>query len=89
MPLDGVDLDEMVSRTDGYVGADLEMICREAGLAAYREDREAAKVTMAHFLKALSEVPPSVSQAQFDFYDGYGRDAKKRRTSWDKTPFYG
>lgn len=38
MPVAGdVDIDELAARTEGYTGADIEMICREAGMLALRE----------------------------------------------------
>ncbi len=89
MPIKGVDLDALAGMTDGYVGADLAMVCREAGLIAYREDKEATEVTMSHFERAVAAVPPSVDPASFEFYEKVGNDAKKRRTSWDRMPFYG
>ena len=89
MPLDGVDLGWLASVTDGFVGADLAALCREAGLCAYREDRNADRVTAAHFAKALERVGPSVDEALFESYQKMGRDIKKRRTSWDTIPFYG
>ncbi len=89
MPLDGVDLKEIASRTDGYVGADLAALCREAGLMAYREDHDSDKVTMYHFEQTLKKVGPSVDKNLFDNYDKMSRDIKKRRTTWDNVPFYG
>ncbi len=89
MPLDGVDLGWLASVTDGYVGADLAALCREAGLCAYREDRDAERITTAHFVRALERVGPSVDEALFENYRKMGRDIKKRRTSWDTIPFYG
>ncbi len=70
---DDVDLDALARRTNGYVGADLEALCREASMAASREfinsvTREEidesvgnVRVTMAHFEQALDEVVPSVT----------------------------
>ena len=89
MPLKGVDLSWLAASTDGYVGADLAALCREAALCAYREDRDAEHVTPEHFVKALERVAPSVDQATFDSYQKMGRDIKKRRTGWDTVPFYG
>ena len=37
MPLMNIDLLDLAEKTDGYVGADLAGLCREAGLTAYRE----------------------------------------------------
>ncbi len=89
MPLDGVDLDWLVSVTDGFVGADLAALCREAGLCAYREDRSADKVGARHFSEALRKVGPSVDGATFEMYESMGRNIKKRRPNWDNVPFYG
>ena len=50
MPLDSdVSLDEMADKTEGYTGADLEAICREAGMYSLRENIEASKVSKKHF----------------------------------------
>jgi SpoVK/Ycf46/Vps4 family AAA+-type ATPase len=37
MPLKGVDITSLSRRTEGYSGADLEALCREAGINAIRE----------------------------------------------------
>ena len=55
---DDVDLDDLAGRTDSYVGADIEALCREAATAAVREHVAAGadpesipsiEVTMDHF----------------------------------------
>ena len=89
MPLKDVDLSELASMTDGYVGADLAALCREAGLAAYRQDKDSEYVTMDHFREALKKVFPSVDKNMFESYNKIGKDIKKRRTTWDNVPFYG
>ena len=89
MPLDGVNLDAVARSTDGYTGADLASVCREAGLAAYREDPGAAKVCQRHFDVALGLVMPSVTKEVMDGYEDAGRRIRRRRTGWDSVPFYG
>ncbi len=89
MPLQDVDLHEIASRTDGYVGADLAALCREAGLTAYREDHDSDRILMRHFESALDRIPPSVDENTFRNYDKMGKDINKRRTTWDNVPFYG
>ncbi|MGB9932262.1 CDC48 family AAA ATPase [Haloarcula amylolytica] len=78
---DGVDIDELARRTDGYVGADIEAVAREASMAATREfinsvDPEDigdsvsnVRVTMDHFEHALEEVGPSVTEETRERYD--------------------
>jgi proteasome regulatory subunit len=54
MKLEGVNLDEVVRLTEETTGADLQAICREAGMMAVR--REAYAVSRDDFLKAISKV---------------------------------
>ena len=89
MPLKDVDLKLVASATDGYVGADLAAVCREAGLAAYREDPDADSVQQRHFDLALSTIGPSVTQDMMESYENLGKSMRKRRTGWDNIPFYG
>jgi len=77
MPLGSdVDINAMAKRLEGYVGADIENLCREAALAALREDRAAGKVTAAHFEKALESVRPSTDPETVRFYESQSREMK-------------
>jgi transitional endoplasmic reticulum ATPase len=75
-----VDLRELARRTDGYAGADLEALVREAAMLALRESFEAQNVTMRHFEEALKKVPPSVSKIDNERYqkieENYLKQAK-------------
>ena len=84
MPLKGVDLDRLVEQTDGYVGADLENLCREAAMTALREDPEAVSVEQKHFEKALKVVKASVDKDAMKFYDNMGKALDKKRAGWDE-----
>jgi transitional endoplasmic reticulum ATPase len=78
---DDVDLDRLARKTEGYVGADIEAVAREASMAATREfinsvDPEDAvgsagnvRVTMDHFEHALEEVTASVDAETREQYD--------------------
>lgn len=75
MPLDeSVNLDELAQRTEGFVGADIESLCREAAILALRESMEAEKVKMEHFEKALSKARPSVDEETIKFYEAMGEE---------------
>ena len=52
--------------TEGFVGSDLESICREAGMLALRED--AAIVTRHHFEEAQKKVHPMMNERLRDYY---------------------
>ena len=67
MPLaQDVNLDNIAKKTDGYSGADLEALCREAGMEALRELPAVDKVTGKHFEKALGAKRPSEVQKKSD-----------------------
>lgn len=82
MPLaDDVDIEYLVKHTEGrYSGADIAEICREAGMNALREDINAKKVTMKHFLEALKNVTPSISKVDEIFYKNMQKKLKKEET---------
>jgi transitional endoplasmic reticulum ATPase len=61
MPLaEDVDLQELAKRTDGFVGADIEAVCREAVMLTLRESLESEKVDMKHFKEAMKKVKPKM-----------------------------
>jgi transitional endoplasmic reticulum ATPase len=78
---ENVDLDDLADRTGGYVGADVEALCREASMAASREfirqvdpddiDETVGNVRVSseHFEQALEEVGPSVTEEVRDRYE--------------------
>jgi len=69
MPLDkDVNVAELVEKTDGYVGADIESIAREAAIFALREDMKAKTIKMNHFEKALEKVKPSATKDVAEAY---------------------
>lgn len=59
MPLDkDVELRELANITDSYTGAEIENVCREAGMSAIRNKRDV--VTMEDFRRALREIKPAI-----------------------------
>ena len=52
--------------TEGFVGSDLESICREAGMLALRE--EATMVTLRHFEEAQKKVHPMMNERLREYY---------------------
>jgi transitional endoplasmic reticulum ATPase len=70
MPLGkDVDMQELAKLTKGYVGADLEALCRESAIIALREDRKARVVNKNHFEEALRSVRSSVTEDVIKYYD--------------------
>lgn len=78
---DNVDLDRLARRSDGYVGADIEAVSREASMIATREfignvdpedidgSVDNVRITMDHFEQAFEEVSASVTDEVRERYD--------------------
>jgi transitional endoplasmic reticulum ATPase len=58
----------LADRTEGYVGADIEGVCREAALIALRKDRNAKEVGKEDFEDALRKIKASVSLDSMEKY---------------------
>src|SRR5256886_16139634 len=85
MPLDGVDLEELEVDLDGYSGADIEGLCREAAMIALRETKHAKKVSMVHFQEAIKVVRPSIDADTIKFYEERSEErrvGKECRSRW-------
>ena len=62
MPIKDISLEHLAKTADGYVGADIEAVCREAAIFALRENINSKEITKKHFEKALEKVSPSVTK---------------------------
>jgi len=93
---DGIDLDDLATRTEGYVGADIEAICREASMAASREFINSVdpdevddsvgnvRITIEHFEQALEEIVPSVDAETEERYEEIERRFSRREPELDE-----
>ena len=69
MPLaKNINIPKLAEETEGYSGADLEALAREAGTIALRENINATEVTMKHVKEALETVRASLTKADVDAY---------------------
>jgi transitional endoplasmic reticulum ATPase len=76
-----VDLDDLAADMEGYVGADIEAVCREAAMNASRElitsvepedigsSVSNVRITREHFEQAMDEVNPSVTEETRQRYE--------------------
>ncbi len=76
-----VDLEEIARKTEGYSGADLELLVREATFLALREDIRAGEVAMRHFDEALKKVKPSITPDMLKFYETWLEKARQFTTA--------
>jgi transitional endoplasmic reticulum ATPase len=69
MPLDkDVNLGNLAKEAEGFSGADLEALVREAGMVALRESKEAKIVKKKHFEEAMKKVKPSITKSLIETY---------------------
>jgi transitional endoplasmic reticulum ATPase len=78
MPLKGVNLDTLAEKMEGYTGADIEGVVREAAILALRKNSKAKEVTMKHFDTALEQVSPSVTEDTVKYYAELGKKLRSR-----------
>ena len=65
MPLSkDVDIEKLAKSTEGYVGADIEAVCREAAMLALRDNLEANEITNDYFKQAIDKVKPGKTQEE-------------------------
>ncbi|CAI8156646.1 MAG: ATP-dependent zinc metalloprotease FtsH [Methanobacteriota archaeon] len=66
MPLSKFSLKDVMNNMDGFTGADIEAVCREAALIAMRAGKK--KVNKSHFEDAVSRVRPTVTPDMLEYY---------------------
>jgi transitional endoplasmic reticulum ATPase len=61
-------LKDIAKQTEGYTGADLEAVVREAAYFALRENINSNIVTKKNFEQALEKIKPSVTKSTIEIY---------------------
>ena len=88
MPLaEDVRLEEIAKQTEGYSGADLQALVREAGLHALRTGGDSNVVRLADFQHALSKVRPSITKEVEAWYNSLNQTLSSKVGGTLK-PFY-
>ena len=87
MPLaDDVNLKHIAQLTEGYSGADLENVCREAGMQAIREKMEAFdKIEAKHFEFALNKIKSSLPTEIIQKYETMAKEITEARNIKEST----
>ena len=83
---------ELAQLTEGYVGADIEGVCREAAMIALREDIKVKVVKLEHFKKALDVVHPSMDKEVEEAYnhlEKYFSSARAKQIKEEKMSYVG
>ncbi|HML05337.1 MAG TPA: AAA family ATPase, partial [Methanobacterium sp.] len=87
---DDVNIENLAKKTEGYSGADIEALCRKAGVIALHENIKIEKVSKRHFEAALKKISPSTTPQTKEYYEevarrlGRGLEAKKVREEFPR-----
>ncbi len=91
MPLaKDVDLKKLASKLQGYAGADIESVCREAAMITLRKDNSAKEIPFSAFEEAMDSVSPSISKEVEETYrsllkkftSARGKELKENKPSY-------
>jgi len=82
MPLEKVKVEDLAKKMQGYSGADIDAVCREAAINALRRDVDTQKVTGADFEKVMADIVPSITPEMEKWY----QDTNKRIRDQQKPP---
>jgi len=91
MPIENINAKELAMKSKGFVGADIEAVCREAAIFALRRDMESKVVGAADFEEALKKVKPSVTKDIEDMYKNIESTFKQARAKEmaDRPSYFG
>ena len=92
MPIKGITSKELAALTEGYAGADIEAVCREAAIIALREDMKAKEINKKHFEESLNKVRPSVTKEIEETYKelrNHFTAAKAKEMQKEKPAYFG
>ncbi|CAH9096598.1 unnamed protein product [Cuscuta epithymum] len=82
MKLDAdVDIRQVAENMDLYTGAELEGLCREAGIVALREDISATVVCDRHFQTVRQSLKPALTQGEIESYSSFMKKEKEKNPS--------
>jgi transitional endoplasmic reticulum ATPase len=89
MPLEeSVSLQDISKKTNGYSGADLESLCREAALSAMNRSIEKILVQSKDFETALINIKPSVNPELISWYESIYENIANRVQGYLKKDIY-
>jgi len=85
-----VNLEVLAEKTEGYVGSDIEGLCREAAMLALRDDINAKEVKKKNFEEAMKKVRASVTLEDAKQYNEIEQMyIRKARAALEKPDYFG
>ena len=88
MPIKSVDLKDLAKKTEGYSGADIDAVCREAAMHALRKNIKAKEVTEGDFEDALKKVIPSLTKDVISHFEKFIERSRRIKNEEEKEHSY-
>ncbi|PSH01365.1 MAG: AAA family ATPase, partial [Nanohaloarchaea archaeon SW_10_44_10] len=85
---DDIDIEDLAEKLEGYVGSDIESLCREAAMLALRKDPEAEEVEIKHFEDAMEETKPTATEENREHYEQMMQKMDKVEKTEDSPDYY-
>ncbi len=80
VPLKVVNLKKIAKETEGFSGADIDVLIREAAMNALRRDKKSKEVTSKDFEESMKEIRASLSKDVIKFYEQFDERSRKELT---------
>lgn len=71
-----IDINNLSIMTNGFSGAEINLLCREAGMFALSEDINSEYVKYEHFLKAVKLIKPVITKEMIAYYKDFEEKSK-------------
>jgi SpoVK/Ycf46/Vps4 family AAA+-type ATPase len=68
---DDVDITTLALATNGFSGADISKVCREAGMFALSEDINSESVKDCYFKKAINITKSSITKEMIEYFNSF------------------
>lgn len=59
--------------TEGFSGAEIALVCREAAFLALEEDINISQLRKDHFSRAIAQIKPSITPQMLQFYQKFNQ----------------
>jgi SpoVK/Ycf46/Vps4 family AAA+-type ATPase len=68
---DSIDVDYLCELTNNFSGAEISMVCMEAGVLALADNIDAEYIEQKHLVSAIKNIKPQITQEMRNYYENF------------------